>query len=195
MEARCGVERRIIRPAPDLTAGDLVSLSEAWQMLGVRSATLLNQVNDGRFTVVWHLGRERAEAGSARMLLRAEVEEYAASRRTPGGQSFRVAPEVDGVSPSLEGVEYGIEERVVVAAPHVTGNQVMWQKEAAEMLGVTGSTVLRQMNRGRFTIVWDLTREGVGARSARMLLRAEVEEAAAGGRQMSRASYRMPPVS
>lgn len=190
-KSRYGIEKRIIRPA-SLAAADLVTQTEAVGMLGVRQQVLLNRINDGKFTVVWHLRRKRARAGSARLLLRGEVEAAIGVGRAGGGMR-RSAPEIVTGLPDVADTEYGIEARVITLAPEVEPDQVMGQARAAELLGVKLGTLARQVNKGRFTVVWDLERDGTGHGSARMLLRAEVEQALAGGRRMSRASYRLAP--
>ena len=183
-----GIEKRIIRPA-DLRPEHLVTQTEAFRLLGVSQQALLIRVNDGLFTVVWRC-RGVGGGGSARLLLRSEVEAYAVSARRQGGITRRVAPELCEGAPELDGAEFGIEERVVMSAPWVSDEDVISQSAAREVLGVHKSVLVRQMNRGRFTVVWDLERDGYGYGSARLLLRSEVLEAAAGGRRMRRGPYR-----
>ena len=184
-----GIEKRIIRPA-SLRLEQLITQSEAFRLLGVSQQALLIRVNDGLFTVVWRC-RGVGGMGSARLLLRSEVERYAAGDRRRGGITRRVAPELCEGAPELDGAEFGIEERVVMSAPWIGAEDVIGQKAAREVLGVHKSVLVRQMNRGRFTVVWDLGRDGFGYGSARLLLRCEVVEAAAGGRRMRRGPYRV----
>jgi len=90
--------------------------------------------------------------------------------------------------------KYGIEERVIKDAPELTDEDVITQSEARVILGISSSAMSQSVNRGRFTIVWSLGEESSG-RSARRLLRSEVEAAAAGERRLSSAPHRRAPIS
>jgi predicted transcriptional regulator len=87
---------------------------------------------------------------------------------------------------------YGIEVVEVKEAPEITDDDVISQSEAAALLGVSAPSVVQAINRGKYTVVWDLEKDG-GMRSARLLLRSEVEAAAA-GHSLSRAPRRQAPV-
>lgn len=88
--------------------------------------------------------------------------------------------------------EYGIEERIVRPAPKLSSVDVISASEAARLLDTKLPSLLQAIDRGRYTVVWRLGRTVDGC-SARVLLRAEVEEAAAGGRRMSTATRRQSP--
>ena len=90
--------------------------------------------------------------------------------------------------------EYGIEERIVRPAPELTAADVISTSAAAVLLKTKLPTLLQAIDRGRYTTVWQLGPVVTG-RSARVLLRAEVEEAAAGGRRMSTAMRRQSPAA
>ena len=87
---------------------------------------------------------------------------------------------------------FGVEKRIIQPAPEITESDVITQTEACRILGVKSPAIIQSLNRGRFTVVWDLGKEG-GSRSARLLLRSEVEEAAAGKRRLSSAPKRQTP--
>jgi hypothetical protein len=88
---------------------------------------------------------------------------------------------------------YGIEVVEVKEAPEITDDDVISQSEAAALLGVSAPSVVQAINRGKYTVVWDLEKDG-GMRSARLLLRREVEAAAA-GHSLSRAPRRQAPAT
>lgn len=89
---------------------------------------------------------------------------------------------------------YGIEVVEIKEDPGITAEDVVSQSEAADILGIKPPAIAQAMSRGSFTVVWDLDKEA-GQRSARLLLRAEVEQAAAGRRARSRAPRRRAPVA
>ena len=181
---RYGIEERVVVPAPDLSSDDVMSQSEAAKWLVVKQQSVGNMLNAGRFTVVWDLVAQR------RLMLRSEVERAAWLGRERGGTAYRVAPEVcEDSEPDLSGCEYGIERRVVRPDLALTSDDVMTQSQACEVLGCARSTLANALNRGKFSVVWDLEAAGKGRGSARVLLRSEVAQ---GGREMSRANLREP---
>lgn len=191
---RFGKEIKVIVPAPDLDAGDLLQQRDAVQLLGVAQSTLLNKVNAGIFTVIWRLAG--VEYGSARLLLRSEVERYATGGRLPGrGLKLEALPWFDGW-PDLTGCEFGREVRMLEPLD-VEDWATVTQVDALQMLGMSASVLSRQMSNGRFTVIWDtaLGISGGSLGSRRVLLRSEVREAAAGGRKSERVNYRSPPVA
>lgn len=184
--SKFGVEEVRLR-ALDVGDDDVISQAEAARLLAVSHQSVLERVNSRRFAVVWRLRDGR------RMLLRREVEEFAAGDRRSGGATERYAVVVGGEdSDDLEGVEYAVEDVVICAAAEIAGEDVVSQLEASRMLGIRRNAMGRRLDRGVYTIVWDLERDGSGYGSARMLLRAEVVEGGEGGR--FRASrQRRPP--
>jgi hypothetical protein len=188
------VEARVIVPAPELSEADLISQFEAAELLGVRYQSVADRLNSGSLSVVWRVSGV-AGRGSARLLLRSEVEALSVGA-VRGGAVRRSAPEVDGGSaPDLGGCEFGLERRVVRPVPEIDERDVISQVAAREVLAISRSALTRALDRGRFTVVWDLARNGSGSGSARLLLRSEILEAASGRRTMSRDNYRVLPGS
>lgn len=191
---RFGKEIKVVVPAPDLDASDLLRQGDAVRLLGVAQSTVLNKVNAGIFTVIWRLAG--VEYGSARLLLRSEVEEYVAGDRSHGGLRLTVPVWFDGHWPDLRGCEFGREVRMLEPLD-VELWATVTQVDALEILSMSRAGDLsRQMNNGRFTIVWDtaLGISGGSLGSRCVLLRSEIREAVAGGRQRRSVNYRTPPV-
>lgn len=190
---RFGNEIKVIYPAPDLDAGDLLQQRDAVQLLGVAQSTVLNKVNAGVFTVIWRLAG--VKYGSARLLLRSEVEQCAAGSWSPGrGLKLKAPPWFDGW-PDLRGCEFGREARMLEPLD-VEVWATVTQADAVELLGMSAGVLNRQMANGRFTVIWDtaLGISGGSLGSRRVLLRSEVRDAVVGGRTRERVNYRTPPV-
>ncbi len=90
---------------------------------------------------------------------------------------------------------FGVEKRIIQPAPEITESDVITQTEACRILGVKSSTIIQGMDRGRYTVVWDLAHDGTGRKSARILLRAEIEGMARGELERKTIVYRRPPVA
>ncbi len=80
----------------------------------------------------------------------------------------------------MEKVRFGTEKRFVIPDPEITEGDLISQAEARTLLGIADSTLIQGMDRGRYTVVWDLEHDGTGRKSARMLLRSEIEAMARG---------------
>lgn len=188
-----GREVKVVLPAPEVAAADVMTQTEAVEVLGVAQQTVLNRVNAGRFTVIWRLAG--TEYGSARLLLRSEVDEFAAGSRSPGGRlALQAPPFLRGSRPVMDGCKFGREVRMLEQLD-VDVDAVMSQRDACEVLAMEWSLLTRQLNNGRFTTVWDLRDDVAGGSrgSRRKLLVSEVRDAAAGGRRRKTVNYRQLP--
>jgi len=94
----------------------------------------------------------------------------------------------------VENARFGIEKKIIVPDLEITEVDVISQAEARKILGIADSTLIQGMDRGRYTVIWNLEHDGTGRKSARMLLRSEVEALARGEKRRKPVTYRKPPV-
>lgn len=190
MSVQYGFEDVLIVPA-DVDPEDLVTQATAARMLDVSGQAILNRLNSGSLTTIWRL---RAST-SNRVCLRTEVEALAGNgRRYGGSRQLDPPPLSDEEQPDLTGIVFGREKVVCRPARRVRDADVISLSDAAERVGVALSTLLNQVDRGRYTVVWQLG-DGVGKSSARLLLRREIEQARRGGRNLRPVNATPPVVS
>ena len=188
---RYGKEERVTLPVPELSETDTISQAEAARLLNCHQQQIVIALNDGKLTPVW---QRLAPDRWRRALLRAEIEALD-SVRSPGGARYR-EPLLVSEDPVvvLDGCDFGLERRVLRPAPEIGPEDLVSQREATEILGMHRSTLVRRINGGRFTAVWDLeSSAGGGKGSRRYLLRAEVEEVARRGEQRRPVNLSKPP--
>jgi len=85
--AQYQIEERVLRPAPEITSTEVMSLSEAASELGVSYSTLYNYFSAGTLTVVVDTSQHTAYKRFRRYVLRRELDAFKSARADSAASS------------------------------------------------------------------------------------------------------------